>query len=63
MGVFRFLWFGFLILGGWGGLKALEHGDPRGLVTFLFFVFLWKWRWVMEFIQDRRWRENWRYWS
>jgi lipoprotein signal peptidase len=52
------VWLGFLIFGGWGGLNMIDHGRPfHGVVTFLFFVFLWKWRRVFEFIQDREWRD------
>jgi hypothetical protein len=49
-------------MGGYSGAKMLEHNDLRGLPIFLFFVFLWQWRWVLEFIQDRRWRDDWRTW-
>jgi hypothetical protein len=51
-----------LILIGWGGLKMIDHGDYRGLVFFFGAVALWNWRWCLEFVQDRRWREDFRDW-
>jgi hypothetical protein len=56
------LWRFFLIAVGLTGLSMLEHGNNRGLGFFFLAVFLWKWRWIFEFVQDRRWRDDWRTW-
>jgi hypothetical protein len=41
---------------------AFRDGPVDGVLTFLVIVGVWKWRYIFEFIQDRRWRENWRDW-
>jgi hypothetical protein len=46
-----------IFLMGASAARGVGQGEPRALVILIFCVALWNWRWLFEFVQDRRWRE------
>lgn len=55
-GIFS-LFFRFMLLCmGIGAANSVSRGDMHAAVILLLVVALWNWRWILDYIAERRWQ-------
>ncbi len=55
-GIFS-LFFRFTLLCiGLGAVSSASRGDLHAAAMLLFVVVLWNWRWILDYVVERRWR-------
>jgi hypothetical protein len=55
-GIFSLCFRFTLLCVGIGTANGASHGDMPAAVILLLVVALWNWRWILDYIAERRWR-------
>ena len=56
-GLFSLVFRSTLLCMGFGAARGAAQGIPQAAVILVAVVALWNWRWILDFVADRRWRD------